>query len=515
YLLHKCQGDFEQGWKVEMPEAEHTDEYYNAVMVKRRGLGLAELIGRLYLLDVLTVDIMKSCVRRLLANVETPEEEALQSMMELLSIIGKKMDVPEHKEEMNLYFSRIKRMTGNAFLSPRIRLLLKNLVELREKRWRVRLPDETPMTIAEFHEDLERKRQAKNAAHAFAGHPRASGERRNGRDSLSSSSSSRRGESVQSAGDLTRFGDLSRSKQRPTSQGPAKNPFSAFASGSRGWHNGAKTDEPAMPKKKGEEEPRFQTLSARRTSSHSSRASGAATPDAIGTQNMFATLMGADEASGQAPDAMGADKVSGQAPDAVQLDAGEIRARVKQALDVYIEDQSELSLIGAFKRLGAANSQRAAFQAIDSIMDRRPDHAELSINGVSRLAASSVLAKDTLIAALAEYSGQLEDIALDVPSAFKFFGMLMAAVRVPAARVPEALGELATKVDSPRPPAMGVVFAYLRHMVKMDGEEPTRAGIEDAGFDVKQFMCSDRRGDGDVKWALEFQDLLGLFPKYA
>ncbi|KAJ1677348.1 hypothetical protein EV182_006360, partial [Spiromyces aspiralis] len=77
YLLNRCQEDFEKGWRVDMPDDIESEEYYIAAKIKRRGLGLIRFIGELFLLGMLTERIMHECVKRLLANVDDPEEEEI------------------------------------------------------------------------------------------------------------------------------------------------------------------------------------------------------------------------------------------------------------------------------------------------------------------------------------------------------------------------------------------------------------------------------------------------------
>ncbi|KAJ2656405.1 hypothetical protein IW148_005632 [Coemansia sp. RSA 1199] len=490
YLLQKCQEDFERGWKVDMPEAKQTEEFYDALAIKRRGLGLVELIGELYLLDVLTAHIIKSSLRRMLSNIETPEKEVLESMMKLLSTVGKKLDTLEHKTEVNLYFERIKSMTTNEHLSSRIRLLLMNTIELRKRKWEVRHADEAPKSIAQLHQDMEREKLAKQAR-SSSGRRNEPNEHRSRRD-IGDARNNRR-EMAQNAGDLSNFGNLSRSK--PSIGSPVGNPFSAFASGSRGWR-AAKSDEhkntPARPS----------PVNTKRTSHSRSANSGSSSPEAIGSQNMFATLMDADESTEHTAYA---EKMSTE----------EVRPLVKNMLTAYVETQNEANLVDNFERLGEANYSSAVYQAVDNIMDRRPDQAEQATNGMAVLAKRGVVSEDLVVAALAEYSGQLEDLLLDVPHAFKFFGMLMAATRIQMSRVPEAMGELMTKVDMLKPPTASIVFAYLKHMAKIDGEESTRKAIAETEFDVSQFLCLDHHSEADIKRVLGLQDLLNLFPKYA
>ncbi|ORX73827.1 ARM repeat-containing protein, partial [Linderina pennispora] len=148
YLLTKCQEDFERGWKVDMPEDLESEEYYEAAKIKRRGLGLVKFIGELFLLDMLTERIMHECVKRLLSNVETPEEEETESLAKLITTVGKKLDRDQAKSYMDAYFQRIDTMAKNKKLNSRIRFMLRDVMDLRAAKWVNRTKADGPKTIA-------------------------------------------------------------------------------------------------------------------------------------------------------------------------------------------------------------------------------------------------------------------------------------------------------------------------------------------------------------------------------
>lgn len=130
YLLNRCQEDFERGWKgklPDMPEADSgmlSDEYYAAVKAKRQGLGLIRLIGELFKLQMLTERIMHECIKKLLSNVNDPEEEETESLCKLMTTVGKDLDHPKAKGWMDIYFERIKELQNNPKLSSRIRFMI-------------------------------------------------------------------------------------------------------------------------------------------------------------------------------------------------------------------------------------------------------------------------------------------------------------------------------------------------------------------------------------------------------
>jgi len=61
----------------------YSDEYYAAQKAKRQGLGLIKFIGELFKLQILTERIMHECIKKLLGNVENPEEEEIESYSRL------------------------------------------------------------------------------------------------------------------------------------------------------------------------------------------------------------------------------------------------------------------------------------------------------------------------------------------------------------------------------------------------------------------------------------------------
>jgi translation initiation factor 4G len=149
YLLNRCQEDFERGWSVREATAAaaaskqgqdeaaqkeatasgesalYSDEYYAAQKAKRQGLGLVKFIGELFKLSMLTERIMHECIKKLLGNVENPEEDDIESLCKLLTTVGPQLDTPKARNHMDIYFSRIRDMTKpGAKVSSRMQFML-------------------------------------------------------------------------------------------------------------------------------------------------------------------------------------------------------------------------------------------------------------------------------------------------------------------------------------------------------------------------------------------------------
>lgn len=157
YLLNRCQEDFERGWVAKETTAAaaaakasddqaikaanekkggdeselYSEEYYAAQKAKRQGLGLIKFIGELFKLQMLTERIMHECVKKLLGNVENPEEEEIESLCQLLKTVGQQLDVPKARAHMDVYFTRMKELCKSLNVSPRMQFMLQVTTDVR------------------------------------------------------------------------------------------------------------------------------------------------------------------------------------------------------------------------------------------------------------------------------------------------------------------------------------------------------------------------------------------------
>ncbi|EGO00819.1 hypothetical protein SERLA73DRAFT_178765 [Serpula lacrymans var. lacrymans S7.3] len=188
YLLNRCQEDFERGWVAKEATAAaavakasedkaakaahdksgaggeeselYSEEYYAAQKAKRQGLGLIKFIGELFKLQMLTERIMHECVKKLLGNVENPEEEEIESLCKLLTTVGQILDTPKARAHMDVYFTRMKELGKGNNVSSRMQFMLQDLVELRERKWISRNAVAAPTTLAAVHEAAAKEKAA-------------------------------------------------------------------------------------------------------------------------------------------------------------------------------------------------------------------------------------------------------------------------------------------------------------------------------------------------------------------
>lgn len=139
YLLNRCQEGFEKGWKSEMEEKvieEMSDEYYEAVKIKRRGLGLVQFIGELFKLQMLTDRIMVYCLLRLCPDPHHPKDDETETICKLLTTIGETFDGNEkNKEWLDKYFVHMDVMYKSTTLSSRIKFKILDVFDLRKNKW--------------------------------------------------------------------------------------------------------------------------------------------------------------------------------------------------------------------------------------------------------------------------------------------------------------------------------------------------------------------------------------------
>ena len=73
---------------------------------------------------MLTERIMHECIKKLLVNVENPQEDEIQSLCKLFTTIGLILDTIKALAHMDVYFSRIKQITHCQKIRPHLRFML-------------------------------------------------------------------------------------------------------------------------------------------------------------------------------------------------------------------------------------------------------------------------------------------------------------------------------------------------------------------------------------------------------
>ncbi|KAI6682477.1 hypothetical protein NL676_036358, partial [Syzygium grande] len=143
-LLNKCQEEFEgaDNLKEEVrqmtaPEQE-LEQRENKTMVKLRYVGNIRFIGELLKHRMVSKNIFHHIVQELLGTVNKmcPAEENVEAICQFFKTIGKQLDEsPKARRINDLYFNRLKELTTNTQLAPRLRFMVKDVVDLRANNW--------------------------------------------------------------------------------------------------------------------------------------------------------------------------------------------------------------------------------------------------------------------------------------------------------------------------------------------------------------------------------------------
>ncbi|CEP63609.1 uncharacterized protein LALA0_S08e06502g [Lachancea lanzarotensis] len=212
YLVDRCHAEFQKGWTDKLPTKEDgsplepemmSDEYYQMAAAKRRGLGLVRLIGFLYRSHLLTAKMMFECFRRLMKDLsDSPSEETLESVLELLSTVGEQFEgdrmtqqngVLEGATVLDQLFYMLDKIVEADEISSRIKFKLKDMIELREvKNWNSIKRDEGPKTIQQIHDEEAAKKAMEERERRYKGNSRSSSRRTNSNIMMGTRSNSRR-----------------------------------------------------------------------------------------------------------------------------------------------------------------------------------------------------------------------------------------------------------------------------------------------------------------------------------
>jgi len=233
YLVGRCQVDFESGWKAredaanaaaaksaedkaqlakqeenEGEAAMLSDEYYAAQKAKRRGLGLVQLIGELYKLGMIGKGVIRTCFQRLLANIEDPDEEDIESTVKLLTTVGSSYEKNSH-DNMVAVFDRLDTVMRGDATTSRIKFMIMDINDLRRANWESKTKTNANMTIAEIHQAAakEQAEKSQSAREAISrGGSRTGHNRRDGPGEWQAANTGVR--PIQRPGDFSKLGNL-------------------------------------------------------------------------------------------------------------------------------------------------------------------------------------------------------------------------------------------------------------------------------------------------------------------
>ncbi|KAJ9081762.1 hypothetical protein DSO57_1011356 [Entomophthora muscae] len=494
YLLTRCQSDFVKGWKTDDVQKHQgsvdllSDEYYAAAKAKRQGLGLIRFIGELFKLGMLTERIMQGCIAGMLSK-EFDEEE-VESLFKLMTTIGKQIDVGANIKVVDSYFVRITELSRNENLPQRARFMLQDLIDLRKHRWESRRGAATgPKTLQEIKQDADReaeeklKQQDKLRRTASSSGPRQSFQARNDREKSRTSDGWNTVNSPPptraKTGDLSGFGNLSRSKTNNASLslGPSSGSvFNSLGSLKSSPRDGAST----LPRKSATaiSSNMFNMLAEGEPKSDSGRPALKLLPKSSSTEP--------SHDDGQEDNQEDAHEEGGLSDEAFSLKA-ENTLKELWALGDY----SEAML--CLRELTEANRDD---ELVYKFMTMTMDKKAVDIIKVERLferaAGEGVISMESFLAGAKKMAADLDDLSIDVPAAFDHMAALLNAFSITLSSLLELMEPLTQEPSRiPHGPKLFIAFAKLQ--IQAQKEESLIEELKDESCSLTKLYHKDNQ----------------------
>ncbi|XP_050303552.1 eukaryotic translation initiation factor 4 gamma 2 [Anthonomus grandis grandis] len=193
-LLNKCKTEFENraaaverninGYAEDGTPLDREELEERHASAKRKMLGNIKFIGELGKLEILSESILHRCIKELLMRHGDDPSEDLECLCQIMRTCGRILDTEKGLYLMDQYFKRMQALAQNMDLQPRIRFMLKDIIDLRNDNWMPRKATvvEGPVPIAQirpadndrlgFRRDRNQERESdRNQSDSLFRHP--------------------------------------------------------------------------------------------------------------------------------------------------------------------------------------------------------------------------------------------------------------------------------------------------------------------------------------------------------
>ncbi|KAH9942185.1 uncharacterized protein BXZ73DRAFT_87857 [Epithele typhae] len=463
YLLNRCQEDFERGWvakeataaaaasKLSEDEAAkaaaesskdgesalYSDEYYAAQKAKRQGLGLIKFIGELFKLQMLTERIMHECIKKLLSNVENPEEEEIESLCKLVTTVGQILDTAKARAHMDVYFARMKELVKSGNVNSRMVFMLQDVIELRSRQWIPRNLVAAPATLAAIHEQAAKDRAAaekeafnRNVSMSRGG-SRRGGDRGDGAavgpDGWAVAGGPAARPPATKAGDLSQFGKIA--KSTPMTFGPS----SVFTKDKSKRDSTIRQSSTNMFSMLSGNPEIAQETSSNKGSRPPSRKNsidlgqgGAPEPPQRRKLNLLPRSVPVDVKSESTPSASAnnSDDEGGD-PSASSMSVEQAKARIDEDLKEFFSVRDLGEAEDYFTKLPSEHRHLLVDQLVTKAVESKEADAKLVADLFDRAIAKNMCSPQSFEDGFTPIAEIIDDIAIDAPMALKLFAIML------------------------------------------------------------------------------------------
>lgn len=395
---------------------ELTDEDYMLIKLKRRVLGNMRFIGEIFKVGLIGEKIMHSIITELLSNVENPEEEEIECLCRLLTTVGSILDKPEAANFWGQYLGRMNWLTAQpGKLSSRVKFMVLDVLELRDKKWKTGKADEGPKTISQIQKEQEKKeldQQNRDRDH----HRNRDHQQRDHRDQHRD------------------HRDQQRDRQRPSAPpaAPAVK-FTSKSSKNEEWNRSG-------PSKSGQlsRGPSFSAASSNSNNNNNSRRPTTPQPQnpevVIGR---FGVLGEEHEEKESVP----AVKVEEEESAVVFADESEIVKKVVSLLDELVQMNNYDDVLDELKQIRAPSARASALSGLlnRAIEGGKKPSLLATIRVFTESLAKEIVDQKVIFEALTLSFGMIDDLAVDVPAVFEIAGQLYSALQITFSHILETL----------------------------------------------------------------------------